>query len=331
MDKKIVICIAGYGGFAKNQLHPRLARMGECEVKYLYHPNPAKAAAYGNLGSSDLDAILYRVDAVIVASPNDEHFELLRRILDSDSHPHVFVEKPMVNTRAEATHLAGMRDLQPKDSSVFMVGHCQRREGVYRRAKELIDDGMIGAPVSVDFNVSSGKVYTMRKDDWRASKERNDLGPLAMVGSHCIDTIHYLFGAVESVYAKLSNVSGLTKAPDTSAVTLNLVNGMTVFLRNNYSVPSEKRCHISGTEGTMTIDRGKLFVRRGREKYQEEPTRAAEWWVPSTDPIEEELQEFLDAIRTGKKVETGYEEGLAVVKVLDACRRSAKLNNIQRP
>lgn len=319
---KIGICIAGYGGFAKKQLHPRLAKMSDCEVKYLYHPDTEKSASYGSLGISHPGRVICDTDAIIISAPNDQHFELLaNHFLKYGCDSHIFVEKPMTNSLTEAITLGKLPGF---GSKIFMVGHCQRRESVYRKAKELLEQGVIGKVVNVNFNISSSKVFTMSESDWRASAARNDLGPLAMVGSHCIDTVHYLFGKVDSVYAQLKNLSGKTEAPDTSSVVMNLENGATVFLQCNYNVPSEKYCLISGTAGAIYIERGRIWIRSGRETYKDVPSEKQELTVAKVDPIEEELKEFLNAIENGGKVETGYEEGLAVVRVLEACRRSAK-------
>ncbi len=326
--RKIGICIAGYGEFAQKELHPRLLKIGGCEVKYLYHPEPEKAKTYGPLGIASLSEVLNcdSVGAFVIASPNDRHFGLLRRLLEDGSR-HIFVEKPMVNSLDQAVHLGKFNAGAGK---VFMVGHCHRRGSVYRKAKELLNDGLIGKIVNVNFNYSSSKVFTTRKDEWRASAARTDLGPLVMVGSHCIDTIHYLFGRVESVYAQLQNISGETESPDTSSVVLNMENGATVFLQCNYNVPIERYCFISGTDGAIYIDRNRIWLRPGREVYQKTETNRQELAVAKADPIEEELKEFLYAVQSGGKVETGYAEGLAVVRVLEACRRSAAENKPQR-
>ena len=327
MDRKIGICIVGYGGFGR-KLHGYLSKMDECEVKYLYHPNKEKALLYGELGCWDLEKILAddSVDAFVIATPNDQHFKMLGELLFLNKH-HIFVEKPMVVSYAEALALPQLVEMHTK---VLMVGHCYRRESVYRKAKELLDAGTIGKIVNINFNYSSPKAFTIRENDWRASATRNDLGPLAMVGSHCIDTVHYLFGKAESVYAQLRNLSGKTEAPDTSSVMMNMENGATVFLQCHYNVPGEKYCFISGTEGGIYVERDKIWLRLGREAYKSAPSEKKELTVAKVDPIEEELKEFLDAIRTGREVETGYQEGLEVVRVLEACRKSAKENKVIR-
>ena len=324
MEKIIGICIVGYGGFAKKQLHPRLLKIDGCEVKYLYHPNEAKSRVYGELGSSNLEAICAddSVQAFVIASPNDKHYELLHQLLQAGKH-HVFVEKPIVDTLAS---LESLKRLAADYRKVLMVGHCQRRESAYRLAKKFLTEGRIGKAVSVDFNVSSGRVFAMSPDEWRASAEHNPLGPLAMVGSHCIDTVHYLFGTMQSVYARLENFIGRTQAPDASFVTMNLECGVTVFLQCHYNVPSEKYCRISGTEGAIYIDHGRIWL-RSREEYKKRPYEPNEYQVTQVDVIEEELREFIDAIRNGTKVETGFEEGSAVIEVLDACYRSSLQNS----
>ena len=324
---KIGICVAGYGYFGQ-KLYGYLTKMNECEVRYLYHTDETKARSYGPLGNSDLVKIIHNqsVDAFVVATPNDQHFDLLWHLLNRGRH-HVFVEKPMANSYDEGLRLAG---LLKDHRGVFMVGHCHRRENVYRKAKEFLNAGVIGKIVNINFNYSSAKVFTIGKNEWRASAVRADLGPLAMVGSHCIDTIHYLFGKVVSVYARLQNLTGKTESPDTSSVVLNLENEATVFLQCNYNVPIDRYCFISGIKGAIYIDRNRLWLRADPDQMTEDqkfiPSEKIEIEVVKNDPIEEELKEFLNAIRTGKKVETGYEEGLAVIRVLEACRRSAKEN-----
>jgi len=328
MDRKIGICIAGYGGFARKQLHPRLAKMDECEVKYLFHPNEKKAQSYGPKGTNAIDMVCNDPDihAFVIATPYDTHIKFLERLVRENKH-HIFVEKPMTASYQEITRFSHHILFFKK---VFMVGHCQRREAVYRKAKELLEDGRIGRLINVNFNVSSSKVFTISETDWRASAVRNDLGPLAMVGSHCIDTVHYLFGKAESVYARLQNVSGKTEAPDSSSVVMNLENGATVFLQCNYNVPSEKYCFISGTEGAIYIERDKVWIRSSRETYKDAPSEKQEMTITKVDLIEEELKEFLNAIKAGGKVETGYAEGLAVVQVLEACRESSLKNKVIR-
>lgn len=312
---KIGICLAGFGNFGK-KLYGYLEKMPEFQVKYLYHPDPKKSVQYGPLGISDLSVVLEdpEIEAFVIATPHDQHAPLLKIILAEGKH-HIFVEKPMTATFEETFNLNFPQ-------KVFMVGHCQRREAVFRKAKELLDKNEIGKIVDVHFNFSHGGAYNIGKDNWRSSSDRNREGSLAVLGSHAIDTIHYLFGRTRSVCAHLDNVSKKTESPDRVSVMMQMENRTHVFLSSNYCVPSEKYCFISGTEGVIYIARDKIYLRLGRDANRM-PTSKIEIPVKPIDAIQEELQEFADAILHGKKVETGYGEGLAVMNVVGACSYSS--------
>ena len=322
--EKAGIAIVGYGGFGK-KIAEELEKNPRCQVKYLYHPKPEKAEAYGAKGTSDWERILNdsEITAFIIATPNDRHFEILNKLVTKGDR-HIFVEKPMVNTYEEArATLRASRLLDLRDK-VFMVGHNQRREFVFRKAKEFLEAGKIGRLVSANINLSTGAAFNIKPDNWRYSAERHSLGPLSTLGSHSIDTIHYLFGRVSKLKASVKNITGKTEAPDCGFVMMELENGVTVFLETKYNSPSEKTCIITGTDGIIYINRNRISLRLGRD-VNKVPSK--EFWSDerSNNTLKEELDEFITAVlRTDSQlVETGIEEGFSTMAILEACRVSA--------
>lgn len=324
------ICFAGWGNFA-HKLGDRLGKLGK--IPYLpcriYHPDPEKAQKNGSLGISDLEAALRdpMIQSFFVITPNDQHFGLLERVLKEGRH-HVFVEKPITAYCEEALRLG---DLVEVNKKVFMVGHNQRRESVFRKAKEILNSGKIGKVVSVYFNFSHGAAFHLPPDSWRASAKRHREGPLITLGSHCFDTLHYLLGPVESVSAVIQNLTGKTAAPDSNAVMMQMESGATVLLQADYNIPSEKLCLIHGTEGVISIDRCNIRLRLGRDfgsgaavLIDRKPTGYEEILVATVDAFEEELKEFFAAIDGNARVETGYAEALNVMMVLECCVQSNK-------
>lgn len=325
---KIGICIAGYGAFGR-KLHGYLSKIEDYEVRCIYHPDEVKAKSHGPLGAHILGRVLGNeaINAFVIATPNDQHSDLIRWIFEV-GRQHIFVEKPMTGSYAEAKEIAKV-----VDGRVFMVGHCQRRESVFRKAKNLISSGIIGKVVNLTFNFSHGGAYNVDSANWRCSSARNREGSLAMLGTHCIDTILHLLGPVKSVYARLANLSEKTEAPDTSAVFLEMNSGASAFFQSNYNTPSEKRCEIFGTEGVIYIDRDRIWLRIGRDQNQNGrfiPSELQRMATDGTDPIEEELREFAKVIRSGGKVETGFMAGFEVMRVMEAIYQSAVQNTPQR-
>src|SRR5437867_286284 len=84
------------------------------------------------------------VDAVVVATPFDAHFEPTVGALRAGKH--VLVEKPFATTTEEAH---GMADEAARAGRVLMVGFNLRYEPRYRMVKDWLGAGDRGAIVSM--------------------------------------------------------------------------------------------------------------------------------------------------------------------------------------
>jgi UDP-2-acetamido-3-amino-2,3-dideoxy-glucuronate N-acetyltransferase len=90
---------------------------------------------------TSLEAVLQNpvIDAVVIATPAETHFELAKRTLSADKH--TFVEKPLalVGGEAEELHrIALNRNLK------LMVGHILLYHPAIIKLKEIIDSGELG-------------------------------------------------------------------------------------------------------------------------------------------------------------------------------------------
>ena len=321
----VKLCLIGLGNFGR-LLDRKIGRIKGLEISYYYHPDIRKAKKFSpEKGTSDLKNALKNVDGAVIATPNNAHLGNIKRCLKAGKN--IYVEKPVTGFYKDALKLGHLLPEKP----VFMVGHNQRRESYFREAKKILDKNKLGKIISAYFNVSHGGAFSFTPDQWRYSAKSHREGPLMTLGIHLMDTAHYLFGRVDSVYARINNISGQTEAPDCNAVVLGYKNGISVFMQANYNMPSEEICVIHGTEGTLYINRGKLSLRIGRDR------RINGSFVPSeplpvklrkTDSIKEELEEFRDAITGRKKVETGFNEGLNALALIEACYRSNKNNKV---
>jgi predicted dehydrogenase len=319
------VCVIGVGNFG-GFLLSKLGENKSYHVLCCYHPDPAKAGTFGRLrGVSDLRLALDEpgLDAVIIATPNDNHHQMILEAIKANKH--VFVEKPVTSTYSDALDVA--RRLGSNKGGVFMVGHNHRRKACIRKVRCLLDEGRIGRLVNVTMNLSHGGAYNILPSSWRADPKRHREGPLITAGSHLIDTIHYLLGPIKSVHSVIGNISGKTRSPDSNATLFEMGSGATVFMQANYSIPSEDEYAFYGTEGTIYVSRDSVSLRLGRDDNvngQFIPTTPVEIPIAKTDTFKEELDEFYNAVSDGSKIETGIREGLNVMAVIDACYLSHK-------
>jgi predicted dehydrogenase len=135
------------------------------------------------------------IGLVDVSTPGDTHAPIA--IAAAEHGKHVFCEKPLANTLAEARQ---MRAAVEKAGVVGMVNFNYRRVPAVQLAKKLIDEGRIG------------KIYHWRAvylQDWimdpnfplvwRLDKNTAGSGTLGDLGAHIVDLARMLLGEITSV------------------------------------------------------------------------------------------------------------------------------------
>jgi predicted dehydrogenase len=91
------------------------------------------AAAHRTEAMASVDALVGRVDAVVVATPTDTHADVARPFLEAGVA--VLVEKPLARSVAEATGLVALADAR---GAVLAVGHTERFNPAVVAARPLL-------------------------------------------------------------------------------------------------------------------------------------------------------------------------------------------------
>jgi predicted dehydrogenase len=135
------------------------------------------------------------IDLIDVSTPGDTHAAIT--IEAAKNGKHVFCEKPLANTLAEAKQ---MRDAAQKAGIVGMVNFNYRRVPAVQLAKRLIDEGRIGqiyhwrAVYLQDWIMDPNFPLV-----WRLDKNAAGSGTLGDLGAHIIDLARMLVGEIASV------------------------------------------------------------------------------------------------------------------------------------
>lgn len=81
-----------------------------------------------------------QLDAIMILTPDHLHAKMA--IDAANAGKHVYLEKPMCQTADEAKQL---RDVIRKSGVVFQVGHQNRQQASYIKAKEIVNKDILGA------------------------------------------------------------------------------------------------------------------------------------------------------------------------------------------
>jgi predicted dehydrogenase len=256
------------------------------------------------------------VEAVLLVTPNDVHAELA--LACAERGRHVFVEKPIANTIAAATR---MRDAFAAAGLVLAVGHGMRRLGAARRAKELVEEGVLGTVVLAEANWSlPGR---LSPKGWRWYRERNRGGPLLQLGVHHADTLAHWLGPIVRSRGTFGHVATEAEADDVGVVSVDFESGARGVIAGSYVSPPTYTLRLFGTEAVLEYaidmsvwpqaekaDGASTLVLRGKDTREEVD-------FPQRDPLAEELAEFARAVRGEGTPETGAAEGIAALRVIE--------------
>ena len=131
-----------------------------------------------------------KVDAVIIASPDFTHQELLDKALDAGKH--VICEKPMATTLDDARHMARRAQAAPQ---VVQIGFMLRYAPMFVRIKEIVDSGIIGDLVQVSaaeiIEYYHGASFYRRWQRFR----KNSGGLLVHKACHAFDVVNWIVGS----------------------------------------------------------------------------------------------------------------------------------------
>ncbi len=137
------IAILGTGHLGK--IHLKCLAETPFDIVGFYDPDDEAAQKaidkYGIERYDDIDKLISLVDAVDIVTPTTSHFELVKKSLLQKKH--VFVEKPVTHSVAEAEELL---ELAKKQKVKVQVGHVERYNPAFLHIKEKnIQPGFIEA------------------------------------------------------------------------------------------------------------------------------------------------------------------------------------------
>jgi predicted dehydrogenase len=248
-------------------------------------------------------------EAVVLASPNHLHSRQVAAALAEGKH--VFVEKPITVRVAEAIPLIEQAEAA---RLVLMVGHNTRRRPVFRKAKELLNQGVAGSVISFEAHFSRQEGVLSSDLGWRAESDKCPALPIMQLGIHFIDTIATLLSDVKEVASWHRNAYISGGVIDSTVSLLRLENGCTGTLVDHYVTPTIYELRIVGTEGIIHCFDD--FLRFKWERGEEVRRQGFEF--DTDDSYVEQMREFGHCVRTGDKPETDGRVGLRALAVVEA-------------
>jgi predicted dehydrogenase len=277
----------------------------------------AFAAKYGCHAAASYEEMLgdSGVEAVINTTPNDTHLETTRAAAEAGKH--VFLDKPIANTVADARALT---DACRRAGVVLALGYQRRRESHFRWIRQQIDAGEFGRMVNAEANISRDRFGKIDLTSWRYTAAGMPGGVMLQIGIHYTDVLEYLMGPVKAVSGRLAQLVLPGDNPDVASMILEHENGALSTLNASYASASEYYVmNVYGKEASAYYDlhQGLRILKRGDRGPRPVPCSPG-------DAILSELDEFAAAVRGSGAPEMDGDRGTTSLAVVLAGIRSAR-------
>ena len=285
MPEKLRIALIGAGRFGQHHrrvlsAHPEVTLVGVADPDPAAHPTTA-----------DYRTLIGQIDAAVVAATSSAHTSIGSTLLENGID--VLMEKPIAEDTAGGRRLI---DLAAQHKRVLAVGHLERFNPAVQALAERIQTPLF-------FEIHRLSMFSPRS---------LDIDVVLDLMVHDLEILLALTGSQPSeIHA--AGISVVTKKVDIANVRLAWPTGCIANLTaSRVSTEQVRKLRLFQPHQYYSLDYAKreLFsISVGEDlkpKFEHVP-------VPGGDPLELEIQDFLDAVRTRRPPRVGGAQGLAAL------------------
>lgn len=326
MARDVRVAVVGVGAAAQVVHLPILKRLPDLEVAALADPHREKARTIAErfgvptvVEDAGSLAKLDDLDAAVVCTPNDTHEEVVLACLEGGLD--VLCERPLSTDSGSA---ARMLDAADQAGRHLMVAMNQRFRLDVRALRQFVGSGELG---DVFFLRSSWLNQRFRRPQrgWRRQAERAGGGVLMDLGVQAVDLALWLLD-----FPKVSRISARlhprTRVEDSAVALMTLEGGGTISVEVTWELMEEQDRHsvyVFGTRGSASTSPFRVLKEMETGLTDVTPPLDVGAGSLYTAAYRQEWADFLRLVR-GEKSHDGERDHVTVLRILEACYRSAE-------
>jgi predicted dehydrogenase len=260
------------------------------------------------------------IDAVILCTPNSLHTAQVAAAARAGKH--VFCEKPLALTRAEAEASVAVC---AEHGVTLGIGHERRFELAMLEVERMVRAGELGEIMHAEANFSHDKLIAVPAGDWRRRSAESPAAGMTAMGIHLSDAYVNLFGPVAEVQAMTAARVLPGDNGDVVSALLRFRSGATAYLNAILYTPLYLRFAVFGTRAWVEYRNATHPDTPGPStltlQITGEPPRVTtyEW----TDSVRANLDLFAQAIGGRATYPFSDEQKIGNIAVLEAIAASA--------
>jgi predicted dehydrogenase len=332
MTQKTNVAVVGCGYWGPNLIR-NFRSLPDCRLKTMCDLNQQRLKHLHQLYpevelSSDYAAVLAdpEINAVAIATAVRFHYPMAKASLLAGKH--TFIEKPMAASVAECEELI---EIAQKQGLILMIGHTFLYSPAVRKIKEIVKSGDIG-----DIRYISARRLNL-------GLFQKDINVAWDLAPHDISIILYIMDE-SPISVNCSGSAHVTKKiEDVTSMCLTFKRHRSAIIQSSWLDPRKVReMTIVGSRRMIVYDDvaqiEKLKIYDARVEVPPHYDTFAEFhyayhhgdvyvpYIKQEEPLKIETQHFLDCINQNTKPISSGQQGLEMVRILEASSLSLKQN-----
>ena len=312
--------VVGLGYWGPNLIR-NLQELETSEVSWICDLDRARLQSIGKRypaarSTTSFDDLLNdpELEAVAIATPVSTHHPLALAALEAGKH--VFIEKPLAASSEEAKELMTVAE---ERGLTLMPGHTFLYSPPVNMIRDLIRSGELG------------EIYFISMSRVNLGLHQSDVSVAWDLGPHDFSILRYWLDATPSHVSAMSRSCVFPGIPDVAFINLEYLGGAIAHVELSWLAPSKlRRTTVVGSnkmvvyddvspEPVRVFDSGVML--RDPQSFGEFQLsyRTGEIVSPAVqpaEPLQVEMADFCQAIRSGKAPRSSAELGVAVVRMI---------------
>ncbi len=269
--------------------------------------------------TTDCSELIYSdTDAIVIATPVDTHYFFAKKALEAGKH--IWVEKPFTSSSEEAEELITIAE--NKNLKIF-VDHTFIYNGAVQKIKELVDTNVLGNVIYFDSERINLGLF---------QKDVNVIWDLA---PHDLSIMNHLLENHKIKAISANGIANFNGKENLAHISIYFEDNCFAHFHVNWVSPVKiRRIIVGGDKKMLVYDDMENFEKiKVYDSGVEFPTtesihqalvqyRIGDMFSPKinqTEALELGAKEFINAINENRTPLTSGKDGLAVVKILEAC------------
>ncbi len=330
MNKIPNVAVVGCGYWGPNLIR-NFVFSSKCKLKYICD-KATKRLEYLTRLYPDINATTHfakliedqDLDAIIIATPVNAHFDLARRSLEAGKH--TLIEKPMASSKLQCQELINISERQ---KLTLMVGHTFIYSAPVRRIKEIVASGEIG------------KLLYISSQRLNLGLFQKDINVAWDLAPHDISIINYIMGDSPTHLNCQGQAHIADEIEDITNMSLCYPNGRFATIQSSWLDPSKvRKMTFVGSkkmivyDDTEPLEKIKIYDKGvdvpphyetfGEFQFSYHYGDMYAPYIKQTEPLQTQCNHFLDCIINNMEPLSSGFEGLKVVSILESASRSLK-------